>query len=218
MADDPEFDQQAFTPLKVKCSDSDCETGRHAFSPNRRKKDWEKSYDGECRECGAKLVDWPRVKQRDLRDVDGVFHELQHELIRHVFFHAPFDEEGRAEAVKLGRQGLRAKVRPYLEKKVGAAAIWRDGTQTPKEGSAIHFAQHATATCCRKCIEYWHGIPRGHDLTPAELDYCTGLVLAYLDQRMVDLMAPPAGAPQEPDLFTPKPAGDEEPDPPARAA
>jgi hypothetical protein len=205
MADDPEFDQQAFTPLKVKCTDSDCETGHHAFSPNRKKKNWAKSYEGECRECGVKLIDWDRVKQRDIRDVEGVFGELQHELIRHVFFHAPFDEKARAEAAKLGRQGLRAKVRPYLEKKIGPAKIWRDGTQTPKEGSAIHFGQHATATCCRKCIEYWHGIPRGHDLTSAELDYCTGLVLAYLEQRMAVLMAQPPGVSKETDLFTPSP-------------
>src|SRR3989454_6847476 len=36
----------------------------------------------------------------------------------------------------------------------------RDGYQTQRERSAeiVHYAQHATAACCRKCIEYWHGI------------------------------------------------------------
>jgi len=201
MADDPEFDELPdFTPLEVKCTDSDCQSGRHAFGPNRRKKDWAKTYQGQCRECGAELVDWDRVKRRDLADVSGVFRELQHELIRHVFFHADFDDGARNEAKKLGSAGLRAKVRPYVQKKVGRADIWRDGTQTPKEGSAIHFAQHATATCCRKCIEYWHGIERGRELTPAELDYCAGLVDAYLQLR-------------EPELFPvadPEPASDEQ--------
>lgn len=204
MADDPEFDQLPdFKPLEVKCSDSDCQSGRHAFGPNRRKKEWAKSYEGQCRECGEKLVDWDRVKRRDLADVAGVFHELQHELIRHVFFHAKFDELARTEAKKLGPAGLRAKVRPYLEKKVGRADIWRDGTQTPKEGSAIHFAQHATATCCRKCIEYWHGIERGRELTALELDYCAGLVGAYLDLREPELFAEP---PTKPPPESPEPA------------
>lgn len=190
MADEVEFDElPAFEPLKVKCSDSDCESGRHAFAPNRRKKDWAKSYEGQCRDCGTKLVDWDRVKRRDLTDVQGVFGELQHELIRHVFFHAEFEEETKAEAQRLGPEGLRLAVRPYLEKKVGPAQIWRDGTQTPKDGSAIHFGQHATATCCRKCIEYWHGIERGHELTAEELDYCAGLVCAYLDLRKKELFA-----------------------------
>jgi len=33
-------------------------------------------------------------------------------------------------------------------------------TKQQREGSAeiVHYAQHATAACCRKCIEYWHGI------------------------------------------------------------
>jgi hypothetical protein len=188
MDDERKFDDLPdFKPLQVKCSDSDCQSGRHAFGPNRRKKNWEKNYEGQCKECGAKLVDWDRVRRRSLADVHGVFSELKHEFIRHVFFHAEFDDASRAEAVKLGPQGLRAKVRPYLEKKVGRAKIWRDGTQTPKDGSAIHFGQHATATCCRKCIEYWHGIERDRQLTPEELDYCTGLVCAYLDLREAEL-------------------------------
>lgn len=194
MADDPEFDAQAFTPLKVKCNDSDCETDRHAFGPNRRKKNWEEGYEGQCRTCGVKPVNWDRIKKRDLNDVDNVFAELQRELIRHVFFNAPFDKKSKAQAVKLGRQNLRAKVRPHLEKKVGQAEIYRDGMQTPKGGGAIHFAQHATATCCRKCIEYWHGIPRGRELTSTELDYCAGLVLAYLDLRLPQLFSPPVEA------------------------
>lgn len=202
MAEDPEFNQQAFAPLNVKCKDSDCATGRHAFSPDKRKRDWAKTYEGQCRECGVNLVDWDRVKQRDLRDVEGVFAELQHELIRHVFFHAPFDEKSRKQAAKLGRQALRQRVRPYLEKKIGKANIAWDGRQTPKGESAIHFGQHATATCCRKCLEYWHDIPQGRELTSAELDYCAGLVLAYLDQRMVELMAPAPGAGDSPDLVT----------------
>lgn len=190
MADDPEFNQEAFTPVNVKCNDSDCVTGRHAFSPDRTKKNWKQTYEGQCRDCGSKLVDWDRTKARDLGDVQGVFRELQQELIRHVFFHAPFDEKALAQAQKLGPQELRFRVRPYLAKKIGKAEIYRDGTQTPKGGSAIHFAQHATATCCRKCVEYWHGIPRGHELTERELDYCTGLVLAYLEQRQSELFAP----------------------------
>lgn len=200
MSDDAEFDElPAFEPLQVKCNDSDCESGKHAFAPNRRKKNWEKNYDGQCRDCGAKLVDWDRLKQRDLKDVQGVFGELRRELIRHVFFHAPFDEASKTEAKALGLAGLKAKVRSHLMKKVAPEKIWRDGTQTPKKDSAIHFAQHATATCCRKCMEYWHAIPRGRDLAPAELEYCEALVCAYLDLRAPalfdDLGKPPSIGP-----------------------
>lgn len=196
MSDDAEFDElPTFEPLEVKCNDSDCESGKHAFAPNRRKKKWAEDYEGECRECGCKLVDWDRLKRRDLNDVAGVFAELQHELIRHVFFHAEFDEKSRQEAKDLGLAGLKAKVRPLLMKKVAPEKIWRDGTQTPKKDSAIHYAQHATATCCRKCMEYWHGIARHRDLTPAELAYAEGLVCAYLDARAHALFEDPNAPP-----------------------
>jgi hypothetical protein len=55
------------------------------------------------------------------------------------------------------------------------------------QGRAVYYAQHATATCCRKCMEYWHGIPKDRPLTDGELAYATMLVQAYLDDRLTDL-------------------------------
>ncbi len=179
----------ALEPLTVHCTDARCESNLHCFSPNRRKKDWEKTYAGECQFCKKKLVDWTRVKARNLADVKGTFEELSREYIRHVFFHAPFDAKSKREARELGLGGLKAKVRPLLEKKIGQEKIFRDGIQTKKEGSAIYYAQHATATCCRKCLEYWHGIERNRELSNQELVYCEGLVLAYLDSRSPELLA-----------------------------
>lgn len=176
-------------PLKVHCTDSRCESNLHCFSPNRRTKNWQKTYQGQCQSCGENLVDWDRVKRRDISDVAGTFSELSHEYIRHVFFHAPFDEKSKQEALALGLTRLKSNVRPLLEKKIAPAKIFRDGTQTTKGDSAIHYAQHATATCCRKCLEYWHGIERNRDLTKEELDYCEALVLAYLDRRAPELMS-----------------------------
>lgn len=175
-------------PLNVHCSESRCEANLHCFSPNRRKKDWQKTYDGRCQSCGKQLVDWKKVKKRDLLGAKGTFDELAHEWIRHVFFHAEFDAKSKEQARELGLDRLKAKVRPLLEKKIGPKKIFRDGTQTKKEGSAIHYAQHATATCCRKCMEYWHGIERNRELTKDELDYCEGLIFAYLDSRSVELL------------------------------
>jgi hypothetical protein len=176
-------------PLKVHCGDTNCEADKHCFRPDRRKRRWREDYAGACQACGKQLVDWDRVRSRDLEDVKGTFAELQHEQIRHVFFCAPFDAKSVQQARRLGLGGLRERVRPLLARKIGPAKIFRDGTQTKKEGSAVHYAQHATATCCRKCLEYWHGIEPGRELTDEELDYCEGLVQAYLDERGPALMA-----------------------------
>lgn len=178
-------------PLQVHCSDSRCEANLHCFSPNRRKRNWQKNYEGQCQACGEKLVDWHRIRRRDVSDVAGTFRELSHEWIRHVFFHAEFDQRAKQEARELGLDGLKSKVRPLLEKKIGPEKIFRDGTQTKKEGSAILYAQHATATCCRKCLEYWHGIERNRELATEEMDYCVALVISYLDLRADELLGSP---------------------------
>src|SRR6478735_8031236 len=84
-------------PLQVHCSDSRCEANLHCFSPNRRKKNWQENYEGQCQSCGEKLVNWNKVRRRDLSDVAGTFSELAHEWIRHVFFHAEFDEKAKKQ-------------------------------------------------------------------------------------------------------------------------
>ena len=54
-------------------------------------------------------------------------------------------------------------------------------------GNVIFYAQHATATCCRKCMGYWHGIDPGVPLDDDQLAYCCELVRLYLDARLPDL-------------------------------
>ncbi|MBN8737891.1 MAG: DUF4186 family protein [Xanthomonadaceae bacterium] len=142
---------------------------------------------GSCRACGAKLVDWGRVHRRDLSDAEHTFEALKHEYIRHHFFHTEIDNVALLHARRKGRVKLRDAVRDRLRTSIGRAEPFRDGTQTPKDGNSIFYAQHATATCCRTCLEYWHGIPKGRKLTDEELDYCAELVDLYLDERLPDL-------------------------------
>jgi hypothetical protein len=62
-----------------------------------------------------------------------------------------------------------------------------DGRQTPTKGNIIFYAQHSLACCCRKCMEYWHDIPQGTELTDEQIEYFTQLVMMYVDERMPDL-------------------------------
>jgi NMD protein affecting ribosome stability and mRNA decay len=62
------------------------------------------------------------------------------------------------------------------------------------EGSVLNLAQHATATCCRKCLYYWYGVPRNRPLDGRELDFCESMVLAYLERRKGELRAIETGA------------------------
>ena len=44
----------------------------------------------------------------------------------------------------------------FIRDRVAPAEPVNDGKQTPMRGHPVFVAQHATATCCRVCIEKWH--------------------------------------------------------------
>ncbi len=180
---------------KVTCRSTDCKNNLHCFLQASSKKSTDKF--GECRECGAGLVDWERVHKRDLGDVKHTFEALKREKIRHHFWHIDINQDQGAvnHALNKGRIDLRKAASHRLRKYVGEVhemsdgkkRPYRDGQQTPYSGNSIYYAQHATASCCRKCIEYWHNIPQGRDLTEDEIVYLTDLVMLYIEEKLPQL-------------------------------
>jgi hypothetical protein len=179
-------------PLKITCTSGDCKNNLHCFKIHRKMAAIDH---GKCRHCGANLIDWTRVHQRNIRDAQHTFAALKLELIRHSFFHKEIDEGAIAHARRKGRPNLYLATRKRLAKYLAPARPPRDGIQTPLEGNAIYYAQHATACCCRKCLEYWHAIPQGRELTTQEFEYCVSLVELYLKERLPNLRDEPEKVP-----------------------
>jgi hypothetical protein len=185
--DQPADELEPLEPLKISCTDSDCDSDLHCFKFLQA---MGKESRGRCRACGADLIDWDRIQARDHSDVGHTFSALKKEFIRHEFFHRRFDEKAVKKAQKLGLDGLKATVRERVVKSLGPEQPFRDGQQTPMIGSPIYYAQHATACCCRTCLEYWHGIAKGKALAPDEIDYCEALIKSYLEDRKDELLPP----------------------------
>lgn len=179
-------------PLDIKCTSVDCDNGLHCFKQLKRMTPEQR---GCCRACGADLVDWRRLHRRNLKDARHTFEALQIEMIRHHFFHQEIDDDAVRHAMRKGRILLKEATRDRLRKYLAPAEPPMDGRQTPKQGNAIYYAQHATATCCRTCLEYWHDIPKGRPLTNEEFEYCATLIDLFLDQRLTDLADAPVKVP-----------------------
>jgi ribosomal protein L34E len=170
-------------PYKVTCTSTNCSGGLHCFKFHSRRMN--PAQRGTCRECGADLVDWERVHKRELSDIENTIESLKYELIRHFEWHSPIDEKAINHARRKGRNGMIAAVNSRLRSALAPATPFRDGQQTPMTGgNVIYYAQHATATCCRTCLEYWHGIPTKRPLTDDELGYCRDLIMAYIDYKL----------------------------------
>jgi hypothetical protein len=67
-----------------------------------------------------------------------------------------------------------------LRKRVGPADPPNDGRQTPWRNHPVFVAQHATATCCRGCLERVHEIPKGHALTEDEMTHVLAVIERWL--------------------------------------
>jgi hypothetical protein len=176
-------------PLNIKCTSADCTNNLHCFLKTKRLAAAGKT--GHCRYCDADLVNWNRVHRRDLSDVAYTFEALRLEMIRHYFWHTPLSERAKNHARRKGKEALREFATKQLRRLVGSPRHAREGYQTPREtnkqANVIHFAQHATACCCRKCIAEWHAIPEGRPLSKQELSYFTELVLRYACERIPEL-------------------------------
>ena len=70
--------------------------------------------------------------------------------------------------------------RKFVEERLAPAEPKNDGRQTPMRGHPIFIAQHATATCCRGCLEKWHRIPHGQPLTPEQVQYVLSVLTRWL--------------------------------------
>ncbi len=172
--------------IKVTCTSTDCESDLHCFL-QKRKVDGAHVF-GSCRECKTEPdFDIARLRRRDPGDIEYTFASLRQEKIRAHYWQKPFDDEALDRARKKGRQGVLDAIAPRLRSAIGRKANGFDGRQTKLEGFVICYAQHATATCCRKCLSYWHDIPADRDLEPGELAYCEALVTAYLNERLPPL-------------------------------
>ena len=67
-----------------------------------------------------------------------------------------------------------------LRKRLAPAVIPNDGRQTPWRNHPVFVAQHATATCCRGCLEKTHEIAKGHALTADEMRHVLSVIEHWL--------------------------------------
>src|SRR3954469_6772965 len=110
-------------------------------------------------------------------DLDDLFDRLAHSSFRRRF------RLGAAERDYLERKGLEAVMshgERFIEERLAPADLPNDGKQTPMRNHPIFVAQHGTATCCRGCLQRWHGINKGHALTSEQKAYILSVLRHWL--------------------------------------
>lgn len=96
-------------------------------------------------------------------------------------------EKDRRYIAEKGWNTIESQARKIIEKRLAPAFPEKDGKQTPIKGHVVFTAQHATATCCRGCLEKYHRIPMGQALTETEIKHVIKMLLAWMREQAGDL-------------------------------
>jgi hypothetical protein len=112
-----------------------------------------------------------------MRDLDDLFRALAGSAFRAGFRLGPGD---RAYLLAKGVPAVVGHARDFVAARLAPASPAKDGKQTPFRGHPAFVAQHATATCCRGCLEKWHRVPRGRPLTAAEQEHVAAAIERWL--------------------------------------
>jgi predicted Fe-S protein YdhL (DUF1289 family) len=114
------------------------------------------------------------------RSIDEVFTALAASSFRRRF-----QLRGK-ELEYLRRKGLPVVIEhaaDFIEKRLAPASPANDGKQTPMRHHPVFIAQHATATCCRGCLQKWHAILKGHALEETEKVYILEVIKLWLTRQ-----------------------------------
>ena len=84
-----------------------------------------------------------------------------------------------------GMDVIRSHAADFVAKRLAPENPDNDGKQTPMKGHPVFIAQHATACCCRSCLEKWHHIPAGKVLDQKEQDYIVDILIEWIRREML---------------------------------
>ena len=115
-----------------------------------------------------------------MRPLDDVFSALARSAFRRRF---RLQEREREYLRTRGLDVVTAHAQDFVARRLAPASPANDGKQTPYRGHPVFVAQHATATCCRGCLEKWHGIPRGRELTAEEQAHVVAALARWLREQ-----------------------------------
>ena len=121
-----------------------------------------------------------RLCDGEKRNLEDLFERLSQSKFRSGFH---LKEKDKKYVLDKGGDKIREHAKDFVSQRLAPAVIPNDGKQTPMKGHPIFIAQHATACCCRGCLEKWHHFPRGKELTEEQQDYVVDVLMEWVGRQ-----------------------------------
>ena len=164
----------------------DCENNSHSFHTNKslQNKGIER---GCCYGCKSSFVDWERVYKKDISDIEYLENAFKLEMFRNVFWTIKQPTPNMINKIKDKSSDelsilIQKKLHTTLSKPRSQNSY--DGRQTPFSDNLLLWAQHATGTCCRKCLELWYNIGAESTISTSDYEYLEQVIMHYLTQKI----------------------------------
>jgi hypothetical protein len=85
---------------------------------------------------------------------------------------------------RVGIETIERHAADFVRGKLSEAEPKNDGRQTPMRGHPVFKAMHATAMCCRGCMEKWWRVKKGVQLTALQQQKGVNLIMAWIKMQM----------------------------------
>ena len=82
-----------------------------------------------------------------------------------------------------GVDKIREHAYDFISKRIVDTSNVTDGKQTPMKGHPVFIAQHATGTCCRRCLEKWHHISKNKNMTDDDIKYVVDIIMSWIEKE-----------------------------------
>ena len=112
--------------------------------------------------------------------IDQTLEKLEHSKFRSSFHLTKKEQEYLAEK---GMDTMRRHAEDFVRQKLAPAEPVNDGKQTPMHGHPVFKAMHATACCCRGCLNKWYRVPLGRELNESEQQRIVNLLMAWIERQ-----------------------------------
>ena len=111
---------------------------------------------------------------------DKLFNALAKSTFRSRF---KLKEKDKEYLDQKGFDTIRSHTKDFISKRLAPAEIPNDGKQTPMRGHPVFIAQHATGTCCRRCLEKWHYISKNKNMTDDDIKYVVDIIMSWIEKE-----------------------------------
>ena len=115
-----------------------------------------------------------------MQTIDQALDKLEHSKFRSSF-HLTKKEQLYLE--EKGIAVIRRHAEDFVRQKLAPADPVNDGKQTPMHGHPVFKAMHATACCCRGCLNKWYRVPLHKELSSSEQEKIVNFLIAWLERQ-----------------------------------